>query len=189
MTREEFEQAELLYREAVSYAQEWSTPPNVILLHNNLASVLDQQGKVAETEEVLLEAIRIAEDHWPEGHWRVGSSYGALGDFLMTVGDTATAEPFQRDRMESYIQTLGPDHAWTAFAKAVEGTCLTSAGRYPEAESLLLQAYAALRSSSGEDNSYTLDAVRRLVTLYESWGRLDQAERYRALLPRTEDGT
>ncbi len=138
---------------------------------------------------MLREAITVAQDHWPEGHWRVGSAYGALGDFFLSFGDTVAAEPYQRRRAEIHAETLGPNHAWTAFAKATLGTCLTAMQRFEEAERLLLEGYADLRSSSGDENPYTQDVLTRLITLYEVWGKPDRAESYRSSLTPTKGGT
>jgi serine/threonine protein kinase/tetratricopeptide (TPR) repeat protein len=178
-TQGNYEQAEPLYREAVQLEQQFGVAPNVILLLNNLASTLDMQGKAEEAEEVLREALDVAKSHWPDGHWRIGSGYGVLGQFYMLGGDTAAAEPPLRTKVDMYTELLGADHAWTAAAKATLASCLGALAQYDEAERLLLEGYSALRASSGEDSRYTQDALRRLVALYERWGKQDQAARYR----------
>ncbi len=183
----DYAEAEELYREAVTYARTWDSPPNQIILLSNLASVLELQGRYAETEEILVEEIRIAEEHWPEGNWRVGAAYGALGDFYLSRGDTLKAEAQHRRRVEVYVETLGPGHAWTGFAQAVLATCLTAMGRFEEAERLLLEGHATLRETSGEENSYTQDARARLVRLYEAWGKPGFAARYRTSAPPAAD--
>jgi tetratricopeptide (TPR) repeat protein len=174
----DYSEAEQLYREASSLAGEWDSPPNHIILLSNLASVLELQGRYGETEDVLVEMIRIAEDHWPNGSWRVGASYAALGDFYLSRGDTLAAEPYHRRRVDIYTETLGAGHAWTGFAQAVLATCLTAMQRFNEAERLLLGAYATLRETSGEQNSYTQDARARLARLYEAWGKPELAMQY-----------
>jgi serine/threonine-protein kinase len=178
-TKEEFARAERLYSEALTLERQWGVAPNVIMLLNNLASVLDKQEKHDETQAVLQEGIRVAEDHWPDGHWRVGAAHGALGRFHMNIGDPVAAEPFERRKLQIYTETLGPDHAWTAFAKATLGSCLTAMGRFAEAERLLLESYTALHAGPGPEDRYTRDALGRLVTLYEAWGKADRAEQYR----------
>ncbi len=188
-TKENYKEAERLYREAIPLEREWGAAPSLILLFNNLTSVLDKQGKYGEAEKALLEAKSVAEEHWPQGHWRVGAAYGALGELYLNVGDTVAAEPYQRKRLESYTESLGPDHGWTAVAKAALATCLTSMRRFEEAERLLLEGYATLRAASGVEDPYTQDALTRLVTLYEAWGKPDLAEPYRSLLKPSEDGT
>jgi serine/threonine-protein kinase len=174
----DYAEAEQLYREAASLAGEWDSPPNQIILLSNLASVLELQGRYAETKDVLVEAIQVAEEHWPNGNWRVGAAYGALGEFLLSRGDTVEAEAHHRRRVEVYVEALGAGHAWTAFAQAVLATCLTAMQRFDEAERLLLEAYATLRETSGEQNSYTQDARARLARLYEAWGKPELAKQF-----------
>jgi len=182
--REEHARAEELYREAVGVAEEWGVAPDVIMLLNNMAAVLDLQGKSSEVEATLRRVLAVSENHWPDGHWRVGAANGNLGDFYLAQGDTAAAEPLHRRKVEIYAATLGPDHSWTAFARATLGTCLTHLRRFAEAEQLLLEGYADLRSISGDDNRYTQDTLRRLVALYEAWGKPELAVEYRrSLLP------
>jgi hypothetical protein len=60
------------------------------------------------------------------------------------------------------------------------GECLTSQRRYAEAEPLLLRSYATIKNVQGEHGSSTL--ARRLMTLYQSWGKPDEAARYQEAL-------
>ncbi len=181
-SKEQFAEAERWYREALPLERARGREPNLFVLLNNLAGVLYQQGKYVETEEVLGERLAVAQAHWPAGNWRIGNAYSSLGDLFLMLGDTARAEPFVRQRVEIYASALGADHGWTAHAKAVLGSCLTSLQRYAEAERLLLEGYTSLRAASGLGDRYTQDAVTRLVTLYRAWGRDEAAERYRELL-------
>ena len=72
----------------------------------------------------------------------------------------------------------------TAFVSLYLGECLTAEDRYAEAEPLLLQSYDNLRASAGEKSEHVIEAVTRLVTLYERWRKPGLATKYRALLPR-----
>jgi serine/threonine-protein kinase len=180
-SKKQFAEAERWYREAVPLERVRGREPNLVILLNNLAGVLYQQGKYAEAEEALRERLAVAEAHWPAGDWRIGNAHSSLGDLFMMLGDTTQAEAFVRKRVEIYASALGPDHGWTAHAQAVLGSCLTGLRRYPEAERLLLTGYSSLRAGSGLEDRYTQDAVTRLITLYRAWGRDDDAERYRQL--------
>ncbi len=62
------------------------------------------------------------------------------------------------------------------------GECLTTEKRYAEAEPLLLHGFTVIKSSVGERDPRTVEAARRLVTEYESWGKPKEADRYRAML-------
>ncbi|MGH7935970.1 MAG: tetratricopeptide repeat protein [Chthoniobacterales bacterium] len=62
------------------------------------------------------------------------------------------------------------------------GEHLTRQGRYVDAEPLLLSDYECLRALQGLDSPRTQLALRRLVALYQGWGKPGLAERYRSTL-------
>ncbi len=70
-----------------------------------------------------------------------------------------------------------------ADTESIIGACLTAAGRYEEAEPLLVRSYSLLRAELGETHRFTLDALQRIIDLYEAWGRPEQAAEYRAKEP------
>ena len=55
---------------------------------------------------------------------------------------------------------------------------LMEVGRYEEAEATLLRSEAALVSARGEEAPIVRDARKRLVVLYERWGKPDAARRW-----------
>jgi serine/threonine-protein kinase len=182
MRRGDYDEAERLYRDAIDLERQWGTITRVLLLRNNLAGVLDRQGKTTETDSVLRLNLRTAQEHWPEGHWRVASAYGGIGAFNLLHGDTAAAEQYLRPALRVYMHTLGEDHSRTTYAKVQLGTCLMGLRRYAEAEPYLLEASEWLRANRGDDNSDTREAIAHLIDLYERWGRPADAESYRRLL-------
>lgn len=57
--------------------------------------------------------------------------------------------------------------------------------RYEDAEPLLLDAFHGRESKLGPEHPQTLNSLRELVRLYESWNKPDEAEKWRARLPHT----
>jgi len=183
-TRGEFAEAERVYRRAVTLERQEGTVPNFLLLMNNLASVLDLQGKGEETEEALQEVIRISEEHWPAGHWRVGSAYGGMGAFKMFSGATSAAEPYLRRAHLITKEALGEDNPRVAYTRTQLGACLGSLGKFAEAESHLLHAFQWLRENNGIESPYTQPTITHLIALYESWDRPEVAEEFRQMIRR-----
>jgi hypothetical protein len=66
----------------------------------------------------------------------------------------------------------------------VLGFCLTRARRFAEAEPLLLQAEAGLRRLSPAAARHHNVAVTWLVSLYEQWGKAEQAALWKERLGR-----
>jgi serine/threonine protein kinase len=59
--------------------------------------------------------------------------------------------------------------------------------RYGEAEPLLQQELRRRERQFGPDHPHTLDSLRELVHLYESWNKPDEAEQYKARLRLVND--
>jgi serine/threonine-protein kinase len=181
-SKKQFAEAERWYREALPLERARGREPHLVILLNNLASVLYQQGKYAEAEEALRERLAVSEAHWPPGDWHIGNAHAALGNLFMLIGDTAQAEPFVRQRLAIYEAAFGSDHGWTAQAKVALGSCLAGLNQYTEAEQLLLEGYRSLRDRSGLEDRYTQGALTLLVRLYRAWGREDAERQYQELL-------
>ena len=62
------------------------------------------------------------------------------------------------------------------------GICLIKLWKFAEAEKQLLIALPTLRDTAGDKDKMTPRAIRRLVELYQEWGKPDQAAKYRSLL-------
>ena len=68
------------------------------------------------------------------------------------------------------------------------GASLAGQDKFTEAEPLLLDAYNQMKDNAETiPNQYRDERIRealeRIVNLYESWGKPDEAAKYRALLP------
>ena len=63
----------------------------------------------------------------------------------------------------------------TARTQSALGACLTSLGRYADAEQALLAAHATLESRLGPRHRKTELVRQRLVDLYTAWGKPGQA--------------
>jgi hypothetical protein len=59
------------------------------------------------------------------------------------------------------------------------GGCLSAQGSYQEAERLLIDGYEGLRNAQGAPPHHTQLALQRIVRLYESWGKDEEAQKWR----------
>ncbi len=70
--------------------------------------------------------------------------------------------------------------AWVlADARGAIGECLIAQGRYAEAESLLIESYAANKASQVPGSFRVKESSNRLLNLYDRWGKPEQAAHYR----------
>ena len=58
--------------------------------------------------------------------------------------------------------------------------------RYEDAEPLLLEAFHSRETKLGPAHPHTIDSLKQLVTLYESWPKPDEAAKWRLRLPKTK---
>ena len=98
------------------------------------------------------------------------------------AGEHQEAADQLRQSIETLEVAIKPDHWIVAEARGHYGVVLADLSRFEEAETELLSSDKALRETFGEDHPRTDRAVRRLVTLYETWGTEAQAALYRKRL-------
>jgi len=133
-----------------------------------------------------------AERLWRKG---LGTLRGAAIDPLFAVSPMVGIASLSMDRQEhgeaelllrEAVDLLNdglPDTCWRVVeAQSMLAHCLARQCRFEEAETLLLDNHTELRKERGLDHQSTQRALGWLVGLYEDWGRLEEAERYRSLL-------
>ena len=58
---------------------------------------------------------------------------------------------------------------------------------YDKAEPLLLDAFHGREAKLGSTHPHSLESLKQLVNLYESWNKPDEAAQWRAKLPQVGD--
>ena len=77
-----------------------------------------------------------------------------------------------------------PADDWSpGAAKSLLGAALLSQKRFAEAEAVLLEAQDDLETMSPARPDELMATIARLADLYATWGKRDEALKYRALLP------
>ena len=101
---------------------------------------------------------------------------------MIKTGKSKEGETILREAVKLRTESLPKEHFWVAVANSALGECLTTQKRFAEAEPLLVESYASLKSRLGQRDPRTAEALQRLVKLYEAWGKPAQAAQYRALV-------
>ncbi|MEP7336646.1 MAG: serine/threonine-protein kinase [Acidobacteriota bacterium] len=174
-----FSQAMALYRKL-----EWSEHADVALCLYHLGRLSLEQQNYARAEELSRQALQIQRKTLPAGHADLVSTLLVLGQALTKKGEAANAEPMLREGLEIRRKTLPQDDWRIASAESALGDCLAALHRYKESEPLLLRSYPVIKTRQGEEHPTTREALRRVVALYEAWGKPDRAARFRKLLPQ-----
>jgi tetratricopeptide (TPR) repeat protein len=144
-----------------------------------LAEVLRLAGRLDEAELLHRSALETRRMLLHEEHPDFGRSLLAMGRTLIAHGRSTVAVPLLRECLDRQTRAVPVSRPRVAEIQLELGYCLAVAGQFQEAEQLLLESYEILRSTTAERDSARDSARRRLVELYEQWGRPDQAERYR----------
>ena len=161
-----------------AYPQD-SDPTAAVLLE--LSLIHRARGDRATAEQFAREAMAMYEHLHEASHDSISTSKLTLAALLDDQGKHDEAERLFRTVIGMYVETRGADDWMTFNARSMLGQCLVRLNRYENAERELLAAHDAFARSGMQE--YARIAASRLVTLYEAWGKPDQASRWRSGSP------
>ncbi len=174
--------AEVLYRDSLALRLKLLGPehPDVTRSRYALASLLQAKGEAREAVEECRRVLALRGRALPDAHPMVAAAQQVMGLALLDLGRARDADPLLRESLALRRAALPAGHWLISSSESVLGACLTAERRYPEAEALLLRAHAGLETSRGGGHDRTVEARRRLVALYEAWGKPERAASWRS---------
>ncbi len=186
----DFAAAEEYHRRALQMRRELfgDDHPDVVLSLTFLGWSLQAGGDLDAAEPLFRESLEIGRRLGGERSLSVAISSWWLGSLLIQKGEPAAALEYARQAEEIYTELLPATHWALAGAAGLRGACLAGLGRFEEAEPLLLDSYVVLERELSQRSVFTLGLLRSIVELYDAWGRPEEADRYRAMLPRDTAG-
>uniref|UniRef100_A0A7S4RW18 Kinesin light chain n=1 Tax=Ditylum brightwellii TaxID=49249 RepID=A0A7S4RW18_9STRA len=151
--------------------------PECLGCKNNLANVLDGQGKYVEAEmmhRLCWEAKKkeLGEEH-PDTLTSLHNMVLALGN----QGNYAEAETLYQQCWEFRKKTLGEEHIDTLHTLNNIVEALIRQGEYAKAEVLSRQCWEVMKKTLGEDDPDTLRSLNNMALVVDNQGNLDEAER------------
>jgi serine/threonine-protein kinase len=187
-TKGQYGEAEDAFRAAlVVHEKAWGAEhPYVAYDMTSLAMLLQDKGLLDESESLLRDALQRYEASVGPDHQYVASALTALGAVLTEKGLPQDAEPILMRAVEIRTQDYRSTHPLVAATNTVYGHALARLGRYDEAERLLIDSLPYLTPATGEADRRTRRALAWTVSLYEDWGKAEEAERYRQRLLLSE---
>ncbi|MFK8030682.1 MAG: tetratricopeptide repeat protein [Gammaproteobacteria bacterium] len=177
------EQAEPLFKESLDMRRAVYGDISVAVATglNNLALVLLARGDATAAEAAYREALKIRQVLQGEDHPNVAITQTNLAATLNAKSDFTNAMRESRQAVTALLLSLGPTHWRVASARSVYGAALAGLGEFLEAEGQLVPAFNDIRAARGDADRYTLEALDRVVNLYDEWDNPDQRQRYVAL--------
>src|SRR5262249_2359444 len=117
---------------------------------------------------------------------RAAGALASLGLNLLKQQNYVDAEPFLRECLK-IREHKGRDE-WTTFnTQSLLGASLVGQKKYIESESLLLAGYEGLKQREEkippQGKVRLIEALERVVQLYDAWGKKDKADEWRRKVP------
>ena len=174
-------EAEKLYREALAIYRKALGDEHgfVAFALNDLALVKHAQGEWAEAERLHRDAIAMREKLLGKEHPDTLISRRSLAAVLRDAGNLETARAMLKEVSETATRVMPPGHWLAADFRSDYGDCLLRFRQYEAAERELIAAHTALQAALGSEHVRTVDTVRRLVAVYEEWGKAEKAAEWR----------
>jgi len=185
---ERYDEAEPLMRENYEARSRRHGPEHAFTLAalNNLAAVLRRMGRLDEAEPLTRQNMDIHRQVVGDKNPNTITGIYNYADLLRELERFDESQEHFLISLELGRAHLPTGHWLIGLYRDGYGEMLRAAGRYDEAEPHLLGGYHTLREQLGEEHPRTDRAVRRLVGLYEAWGRAAEAEPWRARLGEPE---
>lgn len=152
--------------------------PRVATVLDNLGKVRFELGDLDEAESLLRQALRYRQGRLPEGHPFIAATMASLGELLVARGELAEAEDLLRKAHAILAQAVLVKQWDFLLCQSALGKCLHDQGKLDQSERYLVDALLLLEENYGRSNPRTVLARRRVVELYTTWGRLEDAATY-----------
>ncbi|CAN5878791.1 serine/threonine-protein kinase [soil metagenome] len=156
--------------------------PDIATTMYNYADHLLRTGRPVEGAHWARKVLAMRGRSLPETHLGIGAAMQVLGRSLVRLDSLAAGEHWVREGLAHRRANLPADHWLIHAGEGGLGEALTAAGRYAEAERILLASERRLTELRGEGTLPVQDARKRLVGLYEAWNRPDDAARWRVMV-------
>ncbi|MEM1177589.1 MAG: serine/threonine-protein kinase [Acidobacteriota bacterium] len=179
--RRDAEAAERLWRQALDIRRRHQGEHGDLAeLHDNLATLLAQQGRTEEAERHLTTALDLHRLYHGEGHFETVRTMANLAALLHNSGDRDEAEDLYRHALAAQVQALGEDHPQVSRIQTNLAALLAFENRLVEAEELLRRALGSLRSRLGDDHLEVTYPMLHLADLLVKEGpaRYDEAAEF-----------
>ena len=187
-----YSQAEPFVREGLELRRKMlgNAHPDTAMSLFRLSDLLYKQGNYQGAENAARESVEVFSRGLttPKDNIYFANPVMALGLALNRTGRSREAEAYLREALEIRTRLLPRGNQLIAASEGALGECLTTQKRYAQAEPLLQRSYATMKAVQGERGPLTLEALRRLAALYQSWGKPEEAARYQVAVAQSSPG-
>jgi len=143
---------------------------------NNLAVLLKAQGRLAEAEPLLKDALGMNKRLFKGDHPQVAASLNNLAALHQDLGKLAEAEPFVTDALDMRKRLFKGDHPQVANSLVTLGLLLRDQGKLAEAEPFVTDALDMRRRLFKGDHPDLATSLNNLAVVLEAQGKWAEAE-------------
>ena len=156
--------------------------PNLRWVRAPLLDAYTQAGRLVEAEKLVQEVLADARKTAPKDSPELAGALAQSGLTLLQVKAYKEAEPILRECLAIRDKTQAD--LWSTFnANSLLGGALMGQKKYAEAEPLLRRGYEGMKQREAkippQARDRLIDALERLVQLYEATGKPEEAARWR----------
>jgi tetratricopeptide (TPR) repeat protein len=159
--------------------------PKLGVFRTQLVDAYAKAGRLPEAAKLVQEPVAETRKTAPKDSPQLASALAQCGLALLQITAFADAEPLLRECLTIREKTQ-PD-VWNTFnTRSMLGGALLGQKRYAEAEPLLVSGHDGMKRRAATiplaGRNRLTEALKRLVLLYESWDKSQEAARCRATL-------
>lgn len=141
-------------------------------------NILRQQGKYAEAENVIREALAIEKRILGQNHVEIAKLERDLAKVKADESDFAQAETLLKSSMTNIESNTGPDHPERIASVRALGYLYSRKGNLQEAANQYVKALQLSETVLGANSKSTADSARDLGELYLKQKQYEQAVKY-----------
>ena len=156
------------------------THPLTVTLLESLATAREQLGEHDQAVTLFGAVLAARRELREEGHPDVLRAQSRYASALMAVGREAESREIFREVITTVDERFGENAELRGSLRGRYGGALLRGALLDEAEPVLLESHQLLSDALGEDHSWSREAAQLLSQLYETLGRSEESESWRA---------
>ena len=171
-----WEECEEQQRHALDEATALGDAELVAAASNNLAMLLKDTNRIAESEPLMRRALEINETAFGERHPHLAVCLNNLAVLLKDTNRIAESEPLMRRALEIDVAAFGEQHPTVANRLSNLAGLLHHTNRSEEAEPLMRRALAIDVATFGDQHPNVANRLSNLADLLVNTNRTEEAE-------------
>jgi len=182
-SRKEYDRAEPLWREVMAVRRRTLGEQHADTLKtmNNLAVLCRNSDRYEEAERLFIDVLAGQRKLLGDDHPHTLVTTNNLADLYRQMKRYREAIALFETAIKGARKSLPAGHWYTGVFLTKYGQCLTSLGRFGDAQTALSEAHQILSTSLGVDHDRTKAALTALISLYDKWKKPELAAERRAM--------